>query len=215
MHSRQLEHLVAFHYARILVMKRLTFVITILLSTLAACSPPQAISEHERRPYNNAALYNGRIHYQAPASYWDAVAPSVPMRIDEYEISSQDAGHKQSAVLAVYIFPGHAGGVDSNIARWTAQFKNDSHKQVGNEEQFNLGDMPITTITISGTYLKPSDAMNPASAKTELANQALSVALVELRNETWFFKLIGDADLVKAEKDNFNKLIDSFTLKLQ
>jgi|GEM_PF-2138361 len=196
-------------------MKRLSIVITILLSVLSACSPLRKADPHERRPYNNGALYNGRIEYKVPVSYWHAVAPTVAMRIDEYEVSSQDASHKQSAVVAVYIFPGHAGGVDSNISRWTAQFRDDAHKQVGHEEQFNLGDMPITMISISGTYLKPSNPMDPSSAKTELANQALTVALVELRNETWFFKMLGDAELVKSEKANFNKFVDSFTLKLQ
>ncbi len=196
-----------------LLMARTTLVI-ILLSVLTACSPPAEINSHERRAYNNAGRYNGRVDYKVP-NYWHAVAPSVPMRIDEYEITSTDPKLKQSAVMAVYIFPGDAGGVDSNIARWKAQFKNDSHLKVGNEEQFNLGDMPITTITISGTYLKPTDLMDPKSPKTEVPNQAITTAIVELRNQVWFFKLIGDAELVRSENKNFNKMIDSFSLKLQ
>ncbi len=193
-------------------MTRAILVITILLLALTACSPPAEINPHERRTYNNAGRYNGRVDYKVP-NYWHAVAPSVPMRIDEYEIA--DPKLKQSAVMAVYIFPGNAGGVDSNIARWKAQFKNDSHLKVGQEEQFNLGDLPITTITISGTYLKPTDLMDPKSPKTEVPNQALTTAIVELRSQVWFFKLIGDAELVRSENKNFNKMIDSFSLKLQ
>lgn len=195
-----------------LSMRAITLVITILLSALTACSPPSKVDPHERRAYNNNGRYNGRVEYTVP-NYWHGVSPSVPMRIDEYEIS--DPQLKQSAVMAVYVFPGDAGGVDSNISRWKAQFKNDSYLNVGREEQFNLGDMPITTITISGTYLKPTDMMDPKSHKVEMPNQAITTAIVELRDQVWFFKLIGDTELVHNENKNFNKMIDSFTLKLQ
>jgi hypothetical protein len=57
--------------------------------------------------------------------------------------------------------------------------------------------------------------MDPKSPKTEVANQQLLAAVVELRDQVWFFKLLGDADLVEGEKANFNKMIDTFTLKLK
>ncbi len=195
-------------------MARLTLVITILLSTLSACWMPPKVDPHQRRAYNADINYNGHIEYEVP-QYWHAVAPTNPMRVDEYEIVSSDPNKHQKATLAVYIFPGEAGGVDSNISRWVAQFKNDAYKHVGNEEQFNLGDMPITTISVKGTYLKPTNPMDPSSPKTEVAQQQLLAAVVELRDQVWFFKLLGDADLVEGEKVNFNKMIDTFTLKLK
>ncbi len=195
-------------------MKRITLVITILLSSLSSCWLPPKIDPHERRAYNGDIRYNGHIEYTVP-QYWHAVAPTNPMRVDEYEINSSDPTKQEKATLAIYVFPGNAGGVDSNIARWTAQFKDDSHRKIGNEEQFSLGNMPITTISISGTYLQAANPMDPNSPKTEVANQQLTAAIVELRDEVWFFKLLGDAGLVEGEKANFNKMIDSFTLKLK
>ncbi len=192
-------------------MRAITLVITILLLVTTACANKQR--SFERRAYDNSHLYNGQVVYKAP-KYWHRVAPGNLMRVDEFEVVSSEPSKQEMAVLSVYVFPGDAGGVDANINRWTAQFKDDANRKIGHEEKFNIGDLPITTISVSGTYLKPNDPTDPSSPKTEVPHQRLTAAVVELRDSVWFFKLLGEDDLVHAEKENFNKFVDSFRLEL-
>ncbi len=203
MQNPQLKQIIA-HRVKILPL-----IIIILLLSLSSCSP-QSLSSTERRAYDSNRLYNGEISYKVPR-YWHKVAVSNPMRIDEYKIVSD----KETAVLAIYVFPGKAGGIDSNLDRWIAQFQDDQTREVSPVEQFNLRELPVTSIAISGNYLKAQNPMDPSSPKTLIAKQKLLAAIVELRNEVYFFKLLGDADLVSAEKTNFEKLIDSFRLLLK
>jgi len=189
---------------------RLSFLVVSLIAFALSCSKP-VYDQLEHTSYDNSNLKSGQVLYKVP-EHWRRVAPSNPMRIAQYEIRNE--ANSKLATLAVYTFPGRVGGIAANISRWQGQFKDDEYKKTSHIQQFNLGELPITIVHISGTYLQSLDPMNVESAKKAIPDYALMAAVVELKDRMWFFKLIGDKSLINEERANFMAMVDSFRLKL-
>lgn len=175
-----------------------------LITFLSSCtSLNQTQKLPQKSPYNNFDLSES-FTYQAPGS-WQKVAPSESMREAEYIIDpvSQTA-------LAVFFFPRMMNMVDLNIDRWQNQFDPQDRKLIS-QKQFNIGKLPVTEFFMKGTYLKPSNALDPQSEKTALKDHAIHAFIVETQQGMWFFKAYGPFEVINGQEDNFNKLSGSFT----
>src|SRR5437660_285050 len=63
----------------------------------------------------------GGMTFQTPAA-WKSTTPSSSMRLAQIKIDPLE-GDTDAAELTVFAFPGGAGGVQANVARWENQFK--------------------------------------------------------------------------------------------
>jgi len=95
--------------------------------------------------------------------------------------------------------PGAGGGIVGNVNRWRGQL--------------GLGELPEAEIT---KLLTPLDSPSGAvivdmSGKDARSGQParLLAAIVPQGNQTWFYKLMGNEQVVQREKDAFSKFVQS------
>ncbi len=178
----------------------------ILVITLSACTTneQQSTSGCPIKQYDNSKLVKGQLNYEAPES-WSKVDPTSSMRLDEYVVDS-----KSNTVTSVYFFDGMRDAVEANLQRWKGQFKDDDARNLIQKKQYNRRELPLTIYHLTGTYLEKLDPMDPQSAIKEIGDYALLAAVVEMKNGTWFFKMLGPKAVVETNRASFDQLIDSF-----
>lgn len=194
------------------------FLLSVLVfSVTTACCPPCFIGgdknkdqqqQEEEKQYDDSSPPSGELEYSAPES-WVKEAPDTAMKADQFNIADG------KAKAAVYFLPGMAGGVEANVERWEEQFKDDASKIAAEVKQFNKDNIPVTLAEIGGTYLKAEEPSMPDSPKTEIANQAMIAAIVQLKEGLWFIKMLGEKDVVEQQKASFNRLINSLRVQQQ
>lgn len=182
-------------------MNKITLSLIALVLFLSACSTNKT-SIGEVADYNTAELLPGRLSYSLPAT-WERVAVSSPLRVDQIIIDPVT-----QTELAVFFFEGMNNAVEANLARWKAQFTDDTRKLLDNR-QFNQNKIPVTVFAMSGTYLRALQQLNPDSPKEELPGYAMYAIIAEMQNGTWFFKAYGPEPVIASQKENFETLIAS------
>lgn len=128
-----------------------------------------------------------------PSLTWTAPAAWRPkggssMRKGSYAVGPQDG---PAGDLAITAFPGDVGGDLANVNRWRGQLQ--------------LGPIAATELA---SALTPLEANGLKMLVTEIEGsgenpQKLLGAIVPFNGATWFFKLVGPAAVVTAEKDAF------------
>jgi hypothetical protein len=129
---------------------------------------------------------------------WVSRAPSSAMRLAEYTVPGPDAAG--GAEVVVYFFgKGQGGSVESNLARWKAQFSTPDGSPVPETvTRDSTGAFPITIAEYRGTYARGIGTGSPEQAKP---GQALIAAIAETPRGTLFIQLFGPAARVVAERD--------------
>jgi hypothetical protein len=122
-------------------------------------------------------------------------APPRTMVFKGFEVAG-DAGAK--AEITVSFFPGDVGGVLGNVNRWRGQM---------GQPQIEAGQLDgvtesVATLGGSGTMV---DFMG-TDAKTSQPARLVGVIVPHGEN-TWFYKLMGDAKVVKGQKDSFVQFV--------
>jgi hypothetical protein len=127
---------------------------------------------------------------------WQPVAPSQFL-LAEYSIPG--TGNAKAAVN-VAALTGEGGGLLPNINRWRGQVGLAPISEDDLATQAQSLDVPggkATLVDFAGT-----------DAKTSAPTRTVG-AIVSQNGETWFYKLMGDKQVVAQEKDNFTKFIQS------
>jgi hypothetical protein len=153
--------------------------------------------------YSNSKLVDGKLSYTVNPG-WQRVPVSSPLRVDQIIIDPVT-----QTELNVFFFEGMTNAVEANLSRWKAQFKPETRKLVENK-QFNLGKIPITIFSMTGTYLRPLEQLNPDSPKEELNDYAMYAIIAELKSGTWFFKAYGPEPVIMSQVSNFERFVTSF-----
>jgi len=123
--------------------------------------------------------------------------PLSEMRLGSFEVAGANG---ESADVSVTAFPGDAGGLDSNINRWREQV----HQPALETEQLA---QTWKEETVDGAPTIVVDLQSPDGA--EKAGAILG-AVLRTADRTWFVKMSGPPDLLKAQKDNFLHFVRSF-----
>ena len=114
---------------------------------------------------------------------WKAV-PAGEMQAARFSVAANNG----KADVFVSVFPSDTGGTLANVNRW--------RKQLG------LGPVEEKDLAQS---VAPLDPANPQAVLVDLTNgsRRLTGAIVPRDGKYWFYKLLGDAGTVGAEKDAF------------
>jgi hypothetical protein len=122
--------------------------------------------------------------------------PPAQMLLAKFSASDQAA----RAEISVSSFPGDVGGLLANVNRW--------RRQVGlpaiDETQMAKAVQELDVQSDKGALLD----VTGTDAKSGQPARLIGVA-VPHAGQTWFFKMIGDANVVAREKDPFTKFVQS------
>ncbi len=115
--------------------------------------------------------------------------------VAKFIIGSSDA----TAAVNVSSLSGDGGGLAANVNRWRAQLG------LAPFAETDLADLP--TIEASGGKARLVEIAGTDARTSKPAR--LTGLVLPLGNQTWFYKLMGDANVVSAQKDAFIKFVQS------
>lgn len=146
----------------------------------------------------------GGIRWTMPGS-WKLEAER-PMRVATYTVSAAE-GEADAGECAAYYFGADQGGdVQANVDRWAAQFEGVTGREQSTSE---VAGMPVTNVTISGSYLAPSGPMMQSQGKKE--HYKLLGAIIDAPKGRVFFKFTGPEKTIDAAKGDFEALVSSIS----
>ncbi len=129
------------------------------------------------------------------------------MRFATYRVTPAP-GNKEEGEVSIFVFgKGDGGSVDSNVARWQAQFQPEGKNPPPppKPHAIKVGPIDVTIVTTEGTY----NSGMPGGASVPKTGWALKGAIVEGPNGSVFFKLVGPKRTVHKETAEFDALIKS------
>ena len=157
----------------------------------SAAPPPNATAAAPDQSENNAA--QPQLQWTLPAG-WTQVAPGE-MSIASFKVSGPNGAEADVSVVPL---PGMAGGDTANVNRWRGQMglgaaTADELQKMA--EAVQVGDQSATLYDLVGS---------------DNAKRILGV-IQQRSGTTWFFKMTGDANLVKQQKPQFTAFLKSLT----
>ncbi|HVU08294.1 MAG TPA: hypothetical protein VHG89_07105 [Verrucomicrobiae bacterium] len=124
---------------------------------------------------------------------WKSVAPSSSILLAQFLIETNGA---QAEVNAAE-FPGDAGGLAANVNRWRGQ--------LGLQPIAEILTSPLSSTDASGARVVDFTGTDSKTGKPA----RLVGAIVPQNSQTWFYKLMGNPQIVAQQKDAFLKFIQS------
>ena len=141
------------------------------------------------------ASNEGKPKWQVPAD-WKEI-DGGQFLVAKFIVSGSD---NSQAAVTVSMSAGDGGGVLGNVNRWRGQLGLNQQSQAEVEKLARSVDIEggkAMLVDMSGTDMK-------SGAKTRLIG-----AIVPKGRQTWFYKLMGPAQLVEQQKDAFTKFVQS------
>ena len=148
----------------------------------------------------------GGLTFQAPAA-WKSTPPESSMRRAQLEIKPVK-GDDDPAQFVVFGFPGGAGSVDDNVARWQKLFRDkDGNPPKAATKTVKGKNVEATRVELSGHYF-PSNF--PGQKKEpDHENYRLIGGIVVTDDSSFFLRLVGPEKTVTAAKADFDALLGS------
>ncbi|MCB9566811.1 MAG: hypothetical protein H6710_06280 [Myxococcales bacterium] len=147
----------------------------------------------------------GGLKIEIP-SEWTSRPPKSSMRLAELVLP----GPGGDIDLAVYRFPGGAGGVEANINRWKGQFLPPEGKTIDDLTTVTTEERPplkITRVDIRGTY---TAEMTPgAGDRRNDADARMLAAIIEGSGDPYFLKAAGSSQTLDVWAPAFEKALAS------
>jgi hypothetical protein len=152
----------------------------------------------------------GGLTFQAPSS-WKSSRPSSLMRRAQLAVPAAP-GDGEPAELVVFAFPGGAGSVQQNVARWQQQFEDPSGNPPKITTETRRGqNVDVTVVECAGRYIA---AVQPGSPERfDKPDYRMLAAIVQTPEVAYFLKMVGPDKTVKAAKPAFDDLCKSITVQ--
>jgi hypothetical protein len=152
----------------------------------------------------------GSLTFTAPQA-WTSRPAASSMRVAEFVVPKAQ-GDPEDGELIVYFFGGTGGSVEANVKRWIGQFQQAPGAPAGgNRKTFNVGNLKVTTVDVSGTYI--AEVRPGSSERHNKPNFRMRAAVVETPKGPYFVKFTGPASTVKAASTGFDAFITSLQFK--
>jgi hypothetical protein len=119
---------------------------------------------------------------------WEKGKPSSNMRLAQWVLP----GPGGDGELVVFRFPGGAGGIEANVARWKGQFQAPEGKTIDDvaiTKIIEAGGLKTTLLDVSGTYV--AAVVPGADEKHDDADQRMIAAIIEGSGDPFYFKAVG------------------------
>lgn len=151
---------------------------------MPGAAPAASTSGNEARP-----------SWQVPES-WKEVSGG-PFLVAKFSITGAD---NAQAAVNVSMSAGEGGGLSLNVNRWRGQLG------LGPLSEEELNKL-VTSIDTAGGKAMVVD-MAGIDARTNQKTRLIG-AIVPQANRTWFYKLMGNEQVVEKEKDAFSKFVQT------
>jgi hypothetical protein len=143
----------------------------------------------------SAGSTEGKPTWQAPAD-WKEV-PGGQFLVAKFTIAGPD---NAQAAVNVSMSAGDGGGPVSNINRWRGQLG------LGPLSESDVNKLVVSVDTSGGKAMLVD--MAGTDARTSQKARLVGI-IVPQGNRTWFYKLMGNEQLVEKEKDTFSKFVQT------
>jgi hypothetical protein len=143
------------------------------------------------------------LTWTAPTG-WVAERPTSSMRKAQYRVPGE------AECVVFYFGPGQGGDPMANAQRWASQFTLADGRpgSAGLKiEGGQVGDIDVLRVEVAGTY--HGGFMMQQQKSAPRPNRLLLGAIATGPDANWFFKLIGPAATVEAERAAFETLVGS------
>lgn len=137
---------------------------------------------------------------------WKVEQPSTSLRIGQFRLPGSPVG-KASGELAV--FSNIGGSIQANLDRWFNQFQQPDgilSKNRATIDQKSVNGITITLADVSGTFIGSGI---PVSQRVNNPNYRLLAAIVQIPQNTYYFKLVGPIETITHWYESFNNFVDS------
>ncbi len=175
-------------------------------SPAAAPPPAQAQLPPGHPPMGDSGKV---LQYEVPEA-WKAETPASRMRKAQFALPAE--GEQKAELIVYYFGKGQGGPIADNLSRWKQMFVDDEGKPVGEDavrqEKFKANGLDVTVLDVTGVYqASMMPGVTPATATH--GNYRMLAAIVETPDGPWFFKAVGPADAIGAQRENFMKFMHS------
>jgi hypothetical protein len=162
---------------------------------------PPGSSSMPAIPGMEAAASSSDIGWTVPKG-WKSQPPSA-MRVGSFLITGKDG---QQADVSVVPLSGDAGGDLANINRWRDQIE----LRAMNEDELAR---ELKTRSLGGHTYRMIDFVSDRPLINGQHKKRVVAGIVTHGEQTWFFKMVGEDQLVSASKDEFNAFLASVRFK--
>ncbi len=136
--------------------------------------------------------------WEVPA-HWTELAPT-PIRKGNFVAEDEDG---RQAEITVTAFPGDVGGLVANVNRWRQQLG--LPPQSADEIQSSVERIAVEDLEVTLVGMEANDV---GSAPNETL--AFFAAIIPKGDNTWFVRMTGDRELVRAERGSLRAFVNSF-----
>jgi len=140
---------------------------------------------------DSPAAASEKLTYEEPQG-WQS-SPASGMRKAAFLIETED----QSAEMTAIVLPGTAGGLLANVNRWRAQVG----LQPVSEDELETSSQEIEVAGQMGRYVQLDGP--------DAESQSILGVILQRSEQSWYFKLKGDSELVNSERARFEEFVGS------
>ncbi len=156
-----------------------------------AAGPPPAVSRSAST--SPVATASPGFEYEKPDGWQPG--KKGPMRKIAFEVSSGDL----KAEITVTTLPAGGGAVGMNVDRWRGQVGLPPVDAA--DEEDGLDELDVSGQKATYVVLEGPEESDPRRS---------TLGVISIRGDTaWFFKMMGDAEVVSAQKENFESFVGS------
>jgi len=169
-----------------------------------AAGPPQNPREVTPTGELRDELFSG-LSLKVPVE-WTSRPPASAMRLAELVLP----GPGGDTALVIYRFPGGAGGVEANIARWKGQFAPPEGKSIDDLSSViaqTRAPLTITRVDVRGTLT--AETTPGAGDRQNAADSRMLAAIVEGLGDPFFLKAVGPAATLDLWQPAFIAMVDT------
>jgi hypothetical protein len=136
----------------------------------------------------------GKPNWQVPSG-WKEI-PGGQFLVAKFQITAGDA----QAFVNVSMSGGAGGGLDWNVNRWRGQL---------GLPELSGGEISKSAKSVETAGGKASFVeLSGTDARTGKATSLVG-AVLPMKDQTWFYKLMGDAKVVESQKEAFTKFVET------
>lgn len=175
-----------------------------LCLAIVALSIPAIGAEEES---TSLSILGGLANLDVPADFKKTKAAN---RIIEHEFQAS-VGEGDDAKTARVTMMAAGGGIEANIKRWQSQFKGGDPEDQKTEDM-KLGEWKVYIVDVTGSFGERVGGGGPFAPGKTVQREDYAMAgaiLLHPEGRTYFVKMIGPADVVKANRKAFVKMIKS------
>jgi hypothetical protein len=176
-------------------LKSVTFPAPMVQAQLPASHPPIGAGSMMGQAGPGAASGQAKPNWEVPPG-WKEV-PGEQFLVTKFVLTG--AANAQAAVN-VSKLSGDGGGLFANVNRWRTQLSLGPEAEADLPKELQSLDLPGGKATLAD--ISGQDARTGQKAR-------LLAVVVPRSGDTWFYKLMGDAQIVEREKEAFMKFVQT------